>query len=619
MAEFPDIHRYPHFAYDTETTGFDWHSSDHVFGFSLSLPDGRDFYYDIRENPRAWEWWGDNVRRYRGRVICHNASFDYNQTKATHARIPKHTLDDTVIRACLIDEHHYSYDLDTLGEIYLGAKKFDIVPELQAIFGGRGTKNVQMRNLPDAPSDLVGKYARRDSRLTLDLWDWQQGEIERQGIQQIVQFERDLMPIIIGVEERGIRVDINAAERAAYNLTQQIAPLQKELDRLAGFNVNVNSNQGKDNCMERLFKPKYDSQSQTWRAFDGTPLPKTPGGRASLSADALLAMASTESKLVLEIRKLLKLRDTFINGHVLESQYQGRVYPRIHQTKGEDGGTGTGRFSYSSPALQQIPSRDKAVSSVVRPVFLPDEGHSWVDSDKASFEVRVFGHLVNNPRIIQRFREDPHTDFHGFVSELTSLPRNKPPEGGANAKQLNLSMIFNSGNGAIAEQMGLPWKWDQFEAENGRIITYKKAGPQAMRAIRRYHQEIPGVKEFAAEAQRRAERRGYVFTKYGRRLRFPRGYRTYKASGLIIQATSADFNKENWSIIHETLGDEGRLLLNTHDSYGLSLPEGREEELAREVKHAIESRERSRVPLILEINHPGVNWWDSYSKGTWIK
>lgn len=625
---FPELHRMPRFAYDTETTGLRWERDSRVFGFSISTPDDKDYYYDIREQPRAWEWLGDQVKRLdpsKTRCICHNAAFDYHVSEATGVRIPLDLLDDTVVRACLIDEHHFSYELDNLGKIYLDRAKFDIVPILKELFGGLGTKNVQMPNLHRAPSEIVRPYASDDSRLTLDLWDWQQEEIERQdqmegpSLSGIVDFERRLMPTILRNEEQGIRVDVIAAEKAAYALTLQVEPLQDALNQIGLMEVNVNA----PDDMHALFKPKYDTRKEQWFALDGTPLPSTPGGRASLNADALLAMGNEPSRLVIEIRKLLKLRDTFINGHVLGHEVNGRIHPRIHQTKGPDGGTGTGRFSYSDPALQQIPSRDKEVSRVIRPIFLPDEGQRWVDSDMASFEVRAFAHLVNNAKVVAEYAENPHLDLHAYVAELSRLPRNKPPEGGANAKQLNLSMIFNSGNGAIAEQMGLPWEWDRFlprgkEDINENYITYKKAGPIAMEAIDNYHRRMPGVREFAGSAKERALDRGYVFTKYGRRLRFPRGFRAYKASGLIIQATSADWNKENWMIIEEELEGEGRLLINTHDSYGLSLPEGREEELAIKVKNGIEQRNRSRVPLVLEVNRPGANWWESYASECWI-
>lgn len=637
---FPELHRFPYFAYDTETTGLHWQSGDRVFGFSISTPDGKDYYYDIRQQPRAWEWFGDIVRRLdpsKHRIICWNASFDYHMSRASGVTIPLGLLDDACTRACLLDEHHFSYELDHIGKKILGRQKEDIVPVLAELFGGRKTRNVQMPNLQHAPVETTAVYAKGDTRLTLDLWEWQEEEICRQDncrrgylpnqsiipVSRIIDFERRLMPLIIHREERGIRVDTAAAEKAQIGLTARIDPQQRKLNDICGFEVNVNSNTGKNSHMHKVFEPKQRPDG-IWIANNGEILGTTPSGNASLARDVLQALDHPAAKLIVELRGLLRLRDTFLGEHVLGHEINGRVYPRINQNKGEDGGTGTGRLSYVDPAMQQIPARDKEKSRVIRPVFLPEEGQRWVATDKASFEVRVFAHLVNNPTVNATFAANPYTDFHEYVADAVGIPRNMPAEGGANGKQLNLSMIFNQGEGSTAIAMGLPWYWDEFlprdrtdKPENW--IRFRKAGPEAKKVIEAYHATIPGIRDFARRAKDTALDRGYVATKMGRRLRFPRGFKAYKASGLLIQATAADWNKENWMLINEALDGEGEMLLNIHDGYELSLPEGREEKIARRVKEHVERQTRSRIPLILEISPPGANWWDSYSGKTWIK
>ena len=201
--------------------------------------------------------------------------------------------------------------------------------------------------------------------------------------------------------------------------------------------------------------------------------------------------------------------------------------------------------------------------------------------------------------------------MHQWVADETNLPRNATFSGQPNAKQLNLSAIFNSGNGSIAAQMGMPWTWASFEASDGKKVTYRKAGVEAMEVINRYHRKLPGVKELANGCKQVAERRGFIHTAFGRRLRFPRGYKSYKASGLLIQGTSADINKENWMITEEALGDRGRLVLNTHDSYGMSLKEDTWREAWADVKAAVERPGRLRVPLILALSGVGHKWWDA--------
>jgi DNA polymerase I-like protein with 3'-5' exonuclease and polymerase domains len=552
------------------------------------------------------------MRRYKGKVVMHNASFDIRMSDHSGMYVPIEQAVDTVILACQIDEHLPTYELDALAKRYLNQSKHaTIYEELAKIFGGRATRNVQIPRISRAPSHIVAPYAKQDTRVTLELYEYQLWEIERQGLDAIVKFELDKMPTFIRTEMHGIRVDLDYAEQAQEKLTPIINRNQKKLDKIAGLykkkdHINVDS----PAQIKAMFNP-YEKDGH-WYTDDGVPVGTTPGGGPSINAEILREMDHPAAQLILELRSLHKMRDTFLGKHVLEHQVNGRVYPSINQSKGEDGGTGTGRLSYTGPALQQIPSRNKKAAAIIKPCFLPDEGQVWVDSDKASFEVRVFLHHANNRDIIRMYKEHPETDGHQMVADLTGLPRNATYNGQPNAKQLNLSMIFNQGKGATAEKMGLPWTWDSFvlrgEDEKDRI-HYKKPGPEAEAVIEHYHRSMPGVLELAAEQTAIAKRQGYIETDVGRRLRFPDGWKVYKASGILIQATAADINKENWIIIEEELGDHGRLLLNTHDSYGMSIDPEWELHFKR-VKAAIE-RDRLRVPLILEWNGTGYNWHEA--------
>lgn len=593
-------------AVDTETTGLG--PKDRAFGVSWKLTGQDARYVDLRED-NVGEFL-DTVEGTDCRIVCHNGSFDYRMLANSGINIPINRLDDTVIRAAQINEHEHSYQLDALAKKHLGrCKQTEIYEEMARLMGGKATREGQIGRIAEAPKEIVARYAIPDAELCHDLWQWQEGEIERQGIAEICDFERSVMPAIIRNEQAGVRVDVDAAERAVGRLKTAIEIQTRQLFDMAGSQFNLNSPQD----MAKLFNPIKGADG-VWRTSDGCALNETPGGKASFSAESLRDMNSPVATAILEIRSMIKTKDTFLLGHILGNNINGRVYPQIHQTKDEDGGAGTGRFSYTVPALQQIPSRNKVVAAIVKPIFLPDEGQVWVDADMHSFEVRVFAHLVNNPKILQAYAENPLLDLHQFVADLTGLPRNAQFSGQANAKQLNLSMIFNSGRGAIAEKMGMPYEWASFK-KGDKVFRYMKAGPEANAVIDQYHERIPGVKQLADRAKRKAEVFGHVRTHNGRCMRFPRGEKTYKASGLCIQATAADINKQNWVLIEQALGGVGRLVLNTHDSYGLSLPQEWEPHWNK-VKETIETGfPWFRVPIILGLSGVGNNWWQAISKG----
>jgi len=596
----------PILAMDTEATGLS--AKDRAVGISWQITGQESRYIDLRVDG-AGEFF-NVLDRTRGLpLVAHNASYDYRMAYNAGIRLPLDRLQDTVIRATLLDEHEFSYSLDNQGEKYLGRKKqSEIYEQLAAMFGGKPTRSAQAGRIHMAPKAMVEPYARPDAELCHDLWQNQQGRIHEQGIERIIAFEQSVMPTIIRAEMRGIKVNEEKATIAVAKLSREIDSLKNGIFDLAGCVFNTDS----PVQVGAIFKPRM--VDGTWFTEDGTPLPATPGGRPSFSADTLRYIGTPIALGILEARSLQKTRDTFLRGHVLNNAINGRVYPSIHQTKSDDGGTGTGRFSYTDPAMQQIPSRNLAIAEIVKPIFEPEEDQVWLDADMHSFEVRTFAHLVNNAELIAAFQADPLLDFHQHVAEMTGLPRKAHYAGQPNAKELNLSMIMGCGDGLVALKMGLPWQWDEFK-KGKEVFRYRKAGREATDLIARYHKLIPGVREFARRARATSQKFGYLETTMGRRLRFPSGVSNHKSQALAVQATAADINKMNWLLIEQAIGNDGHLILNTHDSYGLSLPPDWQPIWKRVEEAVRDGFPWMRVPLVLELSGVGGNWYEAITNG----
>lgn len=604
---------------DTETTGLNY-PQDAAFGVSISTH-WDDFYLDFRTDHLLAVELFKIINERHITIVAHNASFDYRMLSSAGYKTLLEMYQCTVVRACLINEHESAifpwtrapgnYSLDYLCFKYLGVRKDEsFIPAAIEDLGlpKNTARSTVMSRMADVSRPIVEKYAKKDSRLALSLWQWQEDEIKKQGIEKVIAFEQKLLPVIVKAEMRGIHVDVEQTHKAMDKMDIKIKAAQKELNEATGTEFNVNSTPQ----VRELFSP-YQEEDE-WFASDGTPIGRTKKGHPSFGGEALHNMTDPRAAQIVNIRSLIKTRDTFLGSHIIGHEYKGVVYPNINQVKGEDGGTGTGRLSYTGPAMQQIPSRNKEVAEIIKPCFLPPPGKLWLETDLASFEVRVFAHLVAayNNSLVSAYAENPELDFHQWVADMTNLPRNATYSGEANAKQLNLSMIFNQGRGSTAQKMGMPWEWATFTGKDGNEVRYQKAGREANAIIDKYHERVQGVHTLAARAKLFAEKQEQIQTAFGRRLRFPKGYKSYKASGLLIQSTSADINKRNWLVIDEVLGSDGHLILNTHDSYSMAVPEDWKK-YHKLVSEAIADTSdiNLRVPLILDLDGAGSNWWSA--------
>lgn len=549
-------------ALDFETTGVRW-VTDSAFSVAVYMEGAEPFYYDFRRTPSAVAWLQDQLPKVK-KWVNHSIKFDANFAMNLGIRLPE-VMECTMLRAALIDEHLFSYSLDELAKKYVGVQKdAEIYQELADLFGGRATRSVQMKNLPLAPPEIVGRYAKQDAVVAYKLWEWQEKEIERQGLRKVVDLEHQLLPVVIRMERGGVRIDEARAEKSAKDIDGIVSKEHYELNKLAGFEVNYNPS----GSIKRLFDPKMVDGK--WVLTDGTIASATDGGAPSIDADCLRRMKHPAAAKILRLRKLTKTRDTFLRGHVLGHSHNGRVYFNVNQTRGDnDAGTGTGRLSINDPALQQIPARDKEIKAIVRPCFLPDEGQKWVAMDWAQMDFRMFAHYTKVPSVLRKFADDPDTDFHQLVADMTGIPRSPRFAGDANAKQINLGMVFGMGQGKLASEMGLPYTVEKGYNDK----EYLKPGHEAMEVFEKYHSAVPGVKEFLDRASSVARARGYVMSVMGRHLRFPGGQFLHKAGGYLFQSACAEAMKVKMIEFDEyCLQNGGRQVLTVHDELGLSMP-----------------------------------------------
>jgi DNA polymerase-1 len=621
---------------DAEATGLEWWKGDHMFGIGIAYrehPDSagrpgsgcKTFYFDVR-HPQVRSWMETafcDIKLWVNQYI----KYDCHMMREAGFRYPRNRISCTMVREAIIDENKYEYGLDVLGHKYLGRGKEDIWPELARMFGGPATKTAQIKNLQNAPEGLVAKYAKEDALLALLIHEAQDKIIAEEKLQQVYDLEMRLLAVLVDMERDGVRVDLDRAQVAHKDLNKKVWEEQRRLNRMVGKEVNVNSP-----VQTKQILGVHRREDGYWYTGDGLKLESNPPSKTEITkalAEGRPAVGSPsldsvkmqqckipEAQMIVDIRGLIKARDTFIEQYMLNMSHGGYIHASFNQTRTEDGnGIYTGRISISDPALQQIHKRNKVMAAIVRACFIPDDGLVWSCHDWSQMDFRLFAHFLNDLRINALYAQDRKTDFHKLTANLTGLPRDRDQKtGGANAKQINLACVFGMGAGELAKQCSLPYT----VSTKGYLV----AGPEAKAMFGKYHSNIPGVRKLQNSVESVAKSRGFIRTQLGRRIRFPQGHGSHKAAGLLYQATAADAMKMKAVEVYNFLQDRqydyaGRLQLLVHDEFDCNLtPDFINSPGLADMTQLLERFDgeqtpmKFRIPIVADHGH-GPNWWEA--------
>jgi DNA polymerase-1 len=608
--EFPQINISEAIGLDFETSGLDyWNPDFRALDVAVATKD-RTWAFNFREHPGLSDWLRDLLPGRR--VAAHSAQFEYQVTRRLGIDPREVDWYCTMVTDCLIDEHSLQFNLEAVAK--RNGVDSNKSKNLRAIMDHLGvdTPSAALSRLSEVPSALRATYVGGDAADAIQIYLKQQAQLDEQELRRVHRLEHRLLPVLADMSWVGVKVDLEAAEAAIPVLTRKIDDLQTQLDAVAGRGFNPNSSPQ----VRAIFQPKAINKFQ-YQLIDGTIVGATKGNKGpSIDQNALREMEHPAAKIIVALRKAIKLRDTFIKGHIIASaDGNGFVHTSFNQTKTDaDAGTITGRLSSTDPALQQITKRDKENAALLRAMFLPDDpSQEWACLDYSQVDFRCGAHLINDPNILDAYRRDPNLDYHQIVSDMTGIPRNAPYAGAPYAKQMNLGMQFGAGPGKVCFMMKMPY---EIVERRGRAVYIP--GEEGKKVFQLYHAKLPGTQAFAKHAENVAKTTGFVRTAIGRRLRFPRGFGGHKAAGLLYQAYAADLHKiglvESDAIIREEKLP-ARLNISVHDEMGLSIERGNQR-VAERVRerytdfNSPNSEVKMNVP-IMSTAKLGANWWEA--------
>ena len=543
---FPDLSQAKYIAIDLETKDPNLKSrgsgavigEGEIIGFALAV-DGWSGYYPIghREGNLDKRIVLDYIKEVCATdavKIFHNAMYDVCWLRAYNIKINGFII-DTMVMSSLIDQNRLSYTLNSIAFEYLREVKDEKGLKEAAEAAGVDAKS-EMYKLP---AMYVGAYAEKDAELTLELFKVLSREIQKQNLSEIFDLETQLFPCLIDMKFKGVRVDVQAAHRLKQDMLKEEEALLLEVKKQTGI------------------EPQIWAARSIAKVFDKLHLPYERTLKSQAPSFTKNFLAEHKHPLVQKIakaREINKAHTTFIDT-ILKHEHRGRIHADINPIRSDQGGTVTGRFSYSNPNLQQIPARNKDLGPKIRSLFIPEKDHTWGCFDYSQQEPRLVVHYAatTDPimyddsvsQIVEKFKSDS-VDFHQTVADMAGISR-------SNAKTINLGLFYGMGKAKLQAELGLSTKT---EAEN---------------LFNQYHENVPFVRELMNRTSQHAQFSGSIGTLLGRRCRFnkwepntfgmhtpmtleeaERTYGrgrikrafTYKALNKLIQGSAADMTKK---------------------------------------------------------------------------
>ena len=596
--EFPDLRQADTIAIDLETSDPDLKSrgsgsvigNGKVVGISVAT-EGYQGYFPFDhegggnlEKSKVIQWFTD-VCQCPADKVFHNAMYDVCWIRAMGIKI-NGNIYDTMIAASLVDENRMRYDLNSLGRQYIGYGK----DESALIAGAKEWGIDPKAEMWKLPAMYVGSYAERDAEVTYQLWKKLKQELSNQDLGSIFDLETQLFPCLVDMKFKGVRVDVEKAHQLKQKLLAEEKALLQEIKKETQIDAQI--------WAARSIATVFDKLKLSYERTEKTQAPSFTKNFLSKHKHPLV-------KKIAKAREINKAHTTFIDT-IIKHEHKGRIHADINQIRSDQGGTVTGRFSYSNPNLQQIPARHKELGPMIRSLFIPEDKCVWGCFDYNQQEPRLVVHYASLEQlpsaftVVDAYREGD-ADFHKIVADMAQIPR-------AQAKVINLGLFYGMGKAKLQAELGV----SKEKAED--LFTT-------------YHSKVPFVKQLMNSVSQRAQQRGQIRTLLGRLCRFhlwepnyfgihkalpheqavlehgpgiKRAF-TYKSLNKLIQGSAADMTKKCMLELYK----EGIIPhIQVHDELDISVESDTQ---AKQIVQIMESAVELEVPNKVDYES-GSNW-----------
>jgi len=508
------------------------------------------------------------------RKVFHSATGDMFQLRCIGIEV-KGPVECTFILSNLVDENFKPKNLKGLVRAHLGIDTSE-ANRLKGIikkFKEKAKKGGYRFKWSQIPDVFIIPYAKRDPEYTLQLWHYWQQPLEES--RELYEFEKSLMPLIVDMEWKGLRIDRSLCRNRGYEYGRKLEQLYDDMSKYLVDNKIVlrkdfnprSPKQIQDIIMQLGMEDKVEGSTKNKR------VPKT-----DKKALAILSNDSIFFSMLSKSRFFTKHKGTYYDPlyEYYTSEKSDIAHFLMYQT-----GAKTGRFSVELAQTFPKPEESKLAGELheVRKCIIPRRGKAFLCMDYEQQEMRIFCHYSNCQRMIDIINEKTGTKGFDIYVETADMMFGELFQRERLRKALRfttktdaLGMIYGMGqNKLIKSTTGL-----LYEKFDKSIVEEIGVSDQWAYSTLKAFKELYPVDQFNRECMSELYKTGAMTLEFNSELmKFKRQYHipqdfAYRAGNAKIQGTAAYVIKSAMKRIDSRIEKErwrGRVdvVLQVHD------------------------------------------------------
>ena len=315
-------------------------------------------------------------------VVFHNALFDISILKNMGIEIPKFT--DTMQIAFLLQTQPLGLKNLAYRLAGMRLKNFDDV--------------VGDKDWSDVAPEIANQYAGEDADATLRIYN-KMLPLWYPRMNEILQRDIDIMPMVIEMEKRGVKINVDKLHEIESEFFIQNLCLKEQIQDIVGedFNLAAPAQVAKI-LYEKL---KLGKNRNIRRTQHGGSIDKKS-----------ISKIQNEHPVVNMIRKWRETNDLICKYLVTLPKWistDGRIHADISMTRVKH----SGRFATSKPNLLAQPVRTSD-GRKIREAYEAPEGYWLYSFDYSQIEMRLIAHLSQDPVMSEWYRQDK--DVHTYTA-----------------------------------------------------------------------------------------------------------------------------------------------------------------------------------------------------------